>query len=139
MFSGFIHIACIRISFLFKGWIILHCTFILHYPFTHWWTFETFIFLNSLVISSSWYVLRKINIFRFYYYRPEIKGLNFTPFLYKGEEVNYTVYFILFIILFFQLDWGILVPWAGIEPDPCFWNHLVLIIEAPGNCQCHLF
>lgn len=103
MFSGFIHIAIITISFLFKGWIILHCTLILHYPVIHWWTFETFFFFNSLVISSSWYILRKISIFRFYYYRPEIKGLNFTPFSYKGEEVNYTAYFILFIILCFRL------------------------------------
>lgn len=54
MYSKLIHIvACIRISFLFKGWIILHCMYILYslYPFIQRWAFDCF------YISQSWIML----------------------------------------------------------------------------------
>ena len=40
MSSRFIHVvACVRISFPFKGWIIFHCIYVPHllYPFIHQW------------------------------------------------------------------------------------------------------
>lgn len=44
MFSKFIHVACISISFPFYHHVIFHCVDTPHfvYPFIRWWTFRSF-------------------------------------------------------------------------------------------------
>ena len=54
MFLRCIHvIACISISFLFLGWLILYCMSIPSYvyPFIRWWTFESPSRLSSVCAS----------------------------------------------------------------------------------------